>query len=111
MPFLFATPTIECTTPLMVAGKSVGVAPKSLSLVCSDVGTCQELINDKSDARSLTSATAYGSAVEHEPGLPVAKKIVPSVWLIVGELHNPAPTQPLGTILKVCWITPVEAFN
>src|SRR5258706_12486100 len=102
MPFLFGKPTIWVRVPLIVAVKRVGVEPKSLSLVCSPGGTCQELMNERSEARSLMMETDSDSGDEHEPPLPVAKNSSPEVSSMVGDPHTPAPIQPLGTVLKIC---------
>src|SRR5215472_1741642 len=72
IPFLLATPTIWCSTPLIVAWNKVGVDPKSLSVVCTLEGTCQ-LLSRFSDLSVCTTAGASVSALLQEPTLPVAK--------------------------------------
>src|SRR3984893_11926694 len=111
MPFLLATPTILVSFPFMVAVNSVGVEPKSESFTSSLAGTCQELENERSEAFSFTIACAYGSDWEHEPALPVTKYNRPAASSIVGAPQTPFPVQPLGVVLKICWIAPVVAFN
>src|SRR6266581_604504 len=111
MPFLLATPTSEWTEPLMVAGKTVGVLPKSPSGVCCDAGTCHEAMNARFDALTATTASALLSVVEQLPGLPVAKYSLPLPGSTLIEPHSPDPVQPGGTMLNVCSSEPEAASN
>src|SRR5665213_828969 len=71
-PSLLSAPTSERCTPLMVAVKSVGVAPKSSSpKACSATGTVQLERTDRSLARSLTIAGANSPGEEHAFGVAV----------------------------------------
>src|SRR5438552_14418302 len=111
MPFLFATPTSAWTVQLIVAENGVGVSPKSPSDVCCDGGTCHELTNARLEAFNLTTASARVSVDPQLPGLPVAKYRVSVLASTEIEPHNPAPVQPLGTILNVFARVPAAASN
>ena len=73
MPFLLATPTSEWVTPPSCAANTVGVLTKSPSAVCCEAGTCHEPTRLRFEAVSATTASAFVSLDEHDPGLPVAK--------------------------------------
>src|SRR2546421_4244001 len=72
-PSLFVAPTNARGTPPMVAVKSVGVAPKSMSPnCCRAMGTVQLERIDRSLARSLTIEGAkFWPGLWHEFGVPV----------------------------------------
>src|ERR1700694_626899 len=97
--------------PPIVAVKMVGVLPKSLSGPICDEGTSKEAMKDRSVTFSSTMATAVVSFCKHEPPLPVAKYRVLFVVSIETEPQTLAPTQPLGTTLKVFSMVPVAGFR
>src|SRR5437016_4334987 len=111
MPFLLATPMSEWVVPPICAEKTVGVLPKSPSDVCCEAGTCHEPTRLRFEAVTATTASARVSLDEQLPGLPVAKYRVLLAGSTLIEPHNPAPTHPVGTMLKVLSVVPPTASN
>src|SRR5579859_4752203 len=97
----------------MVALKSVGVEPKSLSPspTMADCGTCQAPTTCNVDALSSTRAIAYGSPDAHERKSPVAIYTSPALSSMTGDPHCVPPWQPSGTMLKTCCTCPLVACN
>src|SRR5260370_21970774 len=95
----------------MVDWKRVGVLPKSLSTGPGARGNNYELTTDRSVVRKASSPIAKFPAFEQFECVPVLTQSIPVAWSMLGVSQIPPPTQPVGTVLKVCRTAPVEAFT
>src|ERR1700730_2477262 len=90
---------------------SVGVAPKSESIIEYAEGTRQESRYERSDALSLTREPASPSFVQQGSGLPVATYSSPASASMAGDAQISPPRQLGGTMSNVFLTLPLVASN